>query len=120
MLIGLIVLTIFVLIFTLLSVYIYNLLASSDRGIILKISKEDKYSTIDSVDYKSFAIAVATISLILNFIYGIILIIFGNPAFAILAGVLISFFISLIGAAIIALFYNFLASKIGKLNVELE
>lgn len=106
-------------VFTLLGVYIYNLLATSERGIIVELSKEDKYTAVDSVNPTTFAIAIAAISLILNIIAGLIMIISGTEIFAALTSILFSFIVAFIEAAIIAVFYNFLAPRIGKLKLEL-
>ena len=118
--IGILGTTIIVSVFTLIATYIYNLLAGSDRGIIVKLEKEDKFNILDSIDAKSFAIAVGAISLILNLIVGLIMIVSGAYAFPTLAVILMSFFVALIEALIIAVFYNFLAPRIGKLKFELE
>lgn len=118
--IAIVITTILVTVFTFISAYIYNFLAGSERGITVDLSKEDKYTVINSIDIKSFAIVFATIGLILNLITGVFLIISSGSILAILVGALISFFIYLIEALIIAAFYNFLAPRIGELKVELE
>ena len=118
--IGIIGSAIIVSVFALLGAYIYNILANSDRAILVKLSKEDKLTQLDSITPVNFAIAMGAISLILNIIIAVILIISGVPIFNALLDILLGFFIVFIGALIIAAFYNFLAPKIGKLNVELE
>lgn len=118
--IAIIITTIVVSVFTLISAYIYNFLANSNRGITLNLSKEDEFTAVDSIDIKSFAIAIATISLILNLIMGIFLIITGSPILIILLSVLVSFFVTLIEGLILGVFYNFLTPRIGSLKVKLE
>lgn len=118
-LIGIIATTIIVLLLALIATYIYNLLANSDRGIIVNISKEEKYFAVDKIEYTNFAISIATIMLVINIISGIMSIIAGNLIFSTLVSILIGFVISLIEALIIAAFYNYLAPKIGKFRFEL-
>lgn len=118
-LIGIIATTIIVLLLALIATYIYNLLANSDRGIIVNISKEEKYFAVDKIEYTNFAISIATIMLVINIISGIMSIIAGSPIFSTLVSILIGFVISLIEALIIAAFYNYLAPKIGKFRFEL-
>lgn len=118
--IAIVITTILVIAFTFISAYLYNFLAGSDRGVTVNLSEEDKYTVLNSIDIKSFAIVFATVGLILNLITGVLLIILGGSILTILVGALISFFIYLIEALIIAVFYNFLAPKIGALKVELE
>ena len=94
-------------------------MANSDRGIIVNISKEEKYFAVDKIEYTNFAISIATIMLVINIISGIMSIIAGSPIFSTLVSILIGFVISLIEALIIAAFYNYLAPKIGKFRFEL-
>ena len=105
---------------TLLGIYIYNILASSDREILVKLSKENNLTQLDSITPLNFAIAMGAISLILNIILAAILVISGVPLFNALVDVLIGFVSAFITAMLIALSYNFLAPKLGKLKVELE
>ncbi|WP_296887742.1 hypothetical protein [uncultured Methanobrevibacter sp.] len=107
-------------VFTLLATYVYNILADSDRGIKVNLSQEDKFTQLESLDPINFSIAIAAICLILNIIVGVIMIISGTPIFNALASILSSFVSGFIGALLVAVFYNFLAPKIGKLKVELE
>lgn len=119
-LIGIILITIITSLITVISVYIYNLLAGSERGIIVDLSKEDKYFVLDKIEYKNFAIAIATISLVLNLIIGVLQVISGSPLFSTLVSIFIGFFATFIEALILAACYNFLAPRIGKLRFELE
>lgn len=118
--IGLIAITIISSVFTLLAIYIYNILASSERGINVELVKEDKYTVIDSINPMNFAVAIAAISLILNIIVGLIMVISGNEIFAALSNALIGFVVSFIESLLVAFAYNFLAPKLGKLKVELD
>ncbi|WP_407381415.1 hypothetical protein [Methanobrevibacter sp.] len=117
---GIVAAVIITTVFILLSTYIYNLLASSERGITVKLEKIGEFTQLESIDPLNFGIAIAAISLILSIIIGLIMIISGSPAFTALSNVLGTFVISFIEALLIAVFYNFLAPKIGKLKVELE
>lgn len=118
--IGILGSVIIVTVFTLLATYIYNILASSERGILVKLTTEDKFTQLESITPFNFAIAIGAICLILNIILGIILVISGVPIFNALVDILMSFVTGFISSYIIALFYNFLAPKLGKLKVELN
>lgn len=111
---------IIVSVFTLLGVYIYNILASSNREILVKLSEKNNLIQLDSITPLNFAIAIGAISLILNIIIAAILVISSVPIFNALVDVLIGFVCAFIAAMLIALSYNFLAPKLGKLKVELE
>ena len=118
--IGILGSVIIVTVFTLLATYIYNILASSERGILVKLTTEDKFTQLESITPFNFAIAIGAICLILNIILGIILVISGVPIFNALVDILMSFVTGFISSYIIAVFYNFLAPKLGKLKVELN
>ena len=118
--IGIIGSIIIVTVFTLLATYIYNILADSERGILVKLTTDDKFTQLESITPLNFAIAIGAICLILNIILGIILIISGVPIFNALVDILMSFVIGFISSYILAVFYNFLSPKLGKLKVELE
>lgn len=107
-------------IFALIGTYIYNILADSERGILVKLTTEDKFTKVDSITPLNFAIAIGAIALILNIVLGIIMMISGVPIFAALIDILMSFVGAFIASYIFAAFYNFLAPKIGELKVELE
>lgn len=107
-------------VFTLLGTYIYNVLGDSERGILVKLTKEDNTTQLDSITPLNFAIALGAISLILNIIIAIVLVISGAPIFNALTAVLLGFISTFITALLIAVFYNFLAPKLGKLKVELD
>ena len=118
--IGIIGSVIIVSVFTLLGIYIYNILASSNREILVKLSEKNNLTQLDSITPLNFAIAIGAISLILNIIIAAILVISSVPIFNALVDVLIGFVCAFIAAMLIALSYNFLAPKLGKLKVELE
>ena len=106
-------------IFVLLGTYIYNFLASKGKGVILKLTKENEMTSIDSIDMMSLAIAVAIISAILHLISGIIMLISGGNITSVIGGVIINLIAGFVIAAIVAVVYNFLAPKLGKLKIEL-
>ena len=106
-------------IFVLLGTYIYNFLASKGKGVILKLTKENEMTSIDSIDMMSLAIAVAIISAILHLISGIIMLISGGNITSVITGVIINLIAGFVIAAIVAVVYNFLAPKLGKLKIEL-
>ncbi|SDA63828.1 hypothetical protein SAMN02910315_01862 [Methanobrevibacter millerae] len=106
-------------VFTLLGCYFYNILGDSERGIKVKLSEEGEFTILDSIDTLSFGIAIAAICLILNIILALIMIISGYDIFTALAQALGSFVVAFIESIIIAVAYNFLAPKIGKIKAEL-
>ncbi|WP_407421394.1 hypothetical protein [Methanobrevibacter sp.] len=106
-------------IFVLIGVYIYNVLASKGRGIVLGLSEENGLTAIDSIDMMKFAIVIAVISGVLSLITGIISLISGGNAITLISNVIISIISGFVAAALIAIFYNYLAPKIGKIKIEL-
>ena len=105
-------------IFILLGCYIYNLLGNAGRGAVVNLTKEDNYTAVESVDILKFAIVVAVVGGILNLILSIVTLTSGDIASTI--GSIIGGFISaFIEGALLAIFYNFLAPKLGKLKLEL-
>ena len=118
--IGIIGSIVIVTVFTLLATYIYNILADSERGIVVKLTEEGEFTQLESITPLSFAIAIGAICLILNIVVGIIMVLSGVPIFSALLDILMSFVAGFISSYIVAVFYNFLAPKLGKLKVELE
>ncbi len=116
---GLLIILIITLCITLLSTYIYNILGNSERGITVELSSEGSYTILDSLEPVNFAVAISAISLIINIISGIIMIINGNDILTTLLSILGGFITSFIACVLVAIFYNYLAPKIGKLKVEL-
>ena len=103
----------------LIGAYIYNILASKGRGVELELSEENGMTVIESIDMMKFAIAAAIIGGILNLIFGIIMLISGGNIITLISNVITGFVGGFISAALIAIFYNFLAPKLGKLKIKL-
>ena len=106
-------------VFTLIGVYIYNILAKKGKAITVELSNENEMTALDSIDLMSLAIAVAIINGILTLIFAIIMLISGGNIATLLTNVISSVITGFIEAALFAIFYNFLAPKIGKLKLEL-
>lgn len=103
----------------LIGAYIYNILASKGRCVELELSEENGMTVIESIDMMKFAIAVSIIGGILNLIFGIIMLISGGSVVTLISNVISGFVGGFISAALIAIFYNFLAPKLGKLKIKL-
>lgn len=103
----------------LIGAYIYNILASKGRSVELELSEENGMTVIESIDMMKFAIAAAIIGGILNLIFGIIMLISGGNIVTLISNVITGFVGGFISAALIAIFYNFLAPKLGKLKIKL-
>ena len=106
-------------IFILLGCYIYNIFANSGRGAIVNLSKEDNMTAIDSIEVLKLAIVFALIGGVLNIIITIIMLISGGNITSAIGSVIGGFISEFIEGALIAIFYNFLAPKLGKLKLEL-
>ncbi len=106
-------------VFTLIGAYIYNILAKKGKAITVELSNENEMTALDSIDLMSLAIAVAIINGILTLIFAIIMLISGGNIATLLTNVISSVITGFIEAALFAIFYNFLAPKIGKLKLEL-
>ncbi|MBR4447274.1 hypothetical protein [Methanobrevibacter sp.] len=106
-------------VFVLIGTYIYNILGKNDRGIVLNLSEEKGFAAIDSIDSLRFAIAFAIISGVLNLVFAIIMMISGMTLTSAIANVLYGFAGGFIEAYLLAIFYNYLAPKLGKLKIEL-
>ena len=111
----------FVIVFVsvLIGAYIYNILASKGRGVVLELSEEKGMTVIDSIDVMKFGIAVAIIGGILNLIFGIVMLISGGSAMSFISNVISGFVGGFVVALFIALFYNILAPILGKLKIKL-
>ena len=103
----------------LLGCYIYNFIASKGRGIALELSQENGMTVVDSIDMMKFAIALAIISGILSVIYGIIMAISGVSIVGVIGNIISGFIGGFLSGALIAIFYNILAPRFGKLKLEL-
>lgn len=106
-------------VFVLLGCYIYNILANTGRGAIVNLSSEDNMTAIDSVDVLKLAIVFAVVGGVLNLILMIISLISGGDITSAIGNLLGGFIGAFIEGALIAVFYNFLAPKLGKLKIEL-
>lgn len=122
MIMGIVVIGLFVLTFisTLIISYIYNILGGSDRGAVVELSNDSDYTVLESINPMQLAIVIAAISLIINIVYAIISIINGAAPLTALTSIFAGLIGGFIDAYLFALFYNFLAPKLGKLKVELE
>lgn len=106
-------------VFTLLGCYIYNFIAGKGKGVNLSLSKENELTAIDSIDQLKLAIALTIVGGILNLILVIITIISGGDAVSGIINIIVGFIVSFACGALIAIFYNLLAPKLGKLKLEL-
>lgn len=106
-------------VFVLIGAYIYNILAKKGRGVILNLGNEGGLTAIESIEPLKLAIAFAIICGILSLIVGIISVISGGSIANLIGNVLGGFVGGFIEFYFIAIFYNFLAPKIGKIKLEL-
>ena len=106
-------------VFVLLGCYIYNILANTGRGAVVTLSNQDNMTVIDSVDVLKLAIVFAVVGGILNLILALITLISGGDILTSLGNIIGGFVGAFINGALIAIFYNFLAPKLGKLKLEL-
>ncbi len=106
-------------VFVLIAAYIYNIVAKSGRAIILNLSNENNFTVIDSVDPLKLAIMFAIICGVLSIISGVISLISGTNAVSLIGNIIGGFVGGFIEFYLIAVFYNFLAPKIGKIKLEL-
>ena len=106
-------------VFVLLGAYIYNILGENGRGVVLNLSEENGFTAIDSIDSMKFAIAFAIISGVLTLIFAIVMLLSGAAITTAIGDVIGGFIGGFIEAYLFAVFYNFLAPKLGKLKIEL-
>lgn len=106
-------------VFVLLGCYIYNILASSGRGAIVNLSNEDGMTAIDSIDVLKLAIVFAVVGGVLNLILALITLVSGGNIMTLVINVIVGFIGAFVNGALMAIFYNFLAPKLGKLKLEL-
>lgn len=106
-------------VYVLLGSYIYNIIASKGRGAVLNLSKEDNMTVIESVDVMKLAIVSAVIGGVLNLILAIIVLTSGASITAALTNIIGGFISAFVNGALIAIFYNFVAPKFGKIKLEL-
>ena len=103
-------------VFTLIATYIYNFIGSKGRGVIIDLSNN---TTLNSIEPVSLIIALTAVSLIFNIILAIITLISGGDATQALGNIIGGLISGVVGGGLIAIFYNFLAPKLGELKVEL-
>lgn len=106
-------------VFVLLGCYIYNFLAKSGKGVIVNLSKEGNMTAVDSIDVKRLAIALGVVFGVLNAIFAIVSLTGGGNFASLIVNIIAGFISGLINGALIAVFYNFLTGKLGKLKMEL-
>lgn len=106
-------------VFALIGCYIYNLLGNAGKGLILNLSEENGMTAVDSVDVKKFAIVFGVVGGVLNLITALMSLVSGGSIATIIVNVIGGFIAALLYGALIAIFYNFLAPKLGKLKLEL-
>lgn len=106
-------------VFVLLGCYIYNILAGTGRGAIVNLSNEDNMTAIDSIDVLKLAIVFAVVGGVLNLILALITLISGGDIMTLIINVIVGFVGAFVNGALMAIFYNFLAPKLGKLKLEL-
>ncbi len=106
-------------VFVLLGCYIYNILAGTGKGAIVNLSKQDNMTSIESIDVLKLAIVFAVVGGILNLILAIISLISGGDILSAIGNIIGGFIGSFVDGILIAVFYNFLAPKLGKLKLEL-
>lgn len=106
-------------VFTLIGCYIYNFLASSGRGVIVNLSKEDKFISIDSIDSLRLALAGGVVYGVLSLISAIINIVSGADIMGAVTSFFAGLIIGFVGGLLFAVFYNFISKKVGKIKLEL-
>ena len=106
-------------VFILIGTYIYNFIAKSGRGAVVNLSKENDFTVVESVDVLKLAIAFAIVGGVLNLIVAVLSLLSGGTFAAVIGNIIGGFISSFITGALIAVFYNFLAPKLGKLKLEL-
>lgn len=103
-------------IYVLIGTYIYNLIAGNSYGAKLNIKEN---SSLESIDVKSFSLAIGIIYLVLGLISGILSGISTGEYLGIAITPIVCFILGLIVTAIIAWLYNKLAPKVGQVKFEL-
>lgn len=106
-------------VFILLGCYIYNILANTGRGAVFNLSSEDNMTAIESIDVLKLAIAFAVVCGVLNLICVLLTFVSTGNIITIIGNIIGGFIGALVNGALIAIFYNFLAPKLGKIKLEL-
>jgi len=103
---------------------VFNLISPKIGGLKLKLSQEGGMTKINSIHYLNSALLLGAILAILGLIFGIILSLIAMNLMAtlnlIIYLVLGGFVVGFIVGALIPIFYNFLAPKVGGLKLKLE
>ena len=117
----LIIVSVFIISFVLILIAtsIYNAVASQGYGVVVNLSKESEFTAIDSIDAKKLAMISSIICGVINLVIVLISVLIGAKAPFIILGSCVGFVIGYIIGALIAIFYNFLAKRVGKLKIEL-
>lgn len=106
-------------VFVLIGTYVYNYIAKIGKGAVVSLSKENNFTVLESIDPLKLAIAFGLINIVLSVIMAIVGIISGVPILNAIGTIIEGLISGFIGGALIAIFYNFLAPKLGKLKIEL-
>lgn len=106
-------------VFTLIATYIYNFLGSKGRGVVVDLSDDNNMTSLNSIKPTTLIIVTAVISLVFNIILAIITLVSGGDASQALSDIVGGLVSGIIGGGLVAIFYNFLAPKLGKLKIEL-
>ena len=106
-------------IFVLLGCYIYNILANTGRGAIVNLSKEGDMTEIESFDVLKLAIVFGVVGGVLSLILAVITLISGGTIVTFISNFISGIIGAFVNGALIAIFYNFLAPKLGNLKLEL-
>ncbi|MDO5847993.1 MAG: hypothetical protein Q4P18_00455 [Methanobrevibacter sp.] len=103
-------------IYILIGTYVYNYIAGKGYPIEVRIKDNN---TLESIDIKSFATAIAIISAVLGLISGLLSLASGGNILSIIISVIVEFILGFIIATIIGLLYNKLGPNVGKIKFEL-
>ena len=105
---------------TLIATLIYNIIAKKGKGVAVELSKENGLTAIDSINPLKFGIAFGIVGGIINLIFAVILLVNGTSIADIIINIISGFVGIFIDCVIFAIFYNYLASKLSKLKLELN
>lgn len=102
------------------SVYSYNQLTGKIYGVMLKLTNEDGYVNVDSINPTNAALIIGVVALILGVIMGVINIITTHSVSGLIGSIIGSFIGVFIAVFISSCLYNFLAPKLGKIRFVLD
>jgi hypothetical protein len=106
-------------VFILIGCYIYNAIAKKGMGINVDLSEKDNITVLNSIDPLKLGITLGIIGGIFNLIFAIISIIIGGDITSAIGNVIGEAIGSFVSGTLFAVFYNFLAPKLGKLKIKL-